>query len=299
MKQILFIVNPISGGKKKEEFISSIPRIIGDKAVCSIAYTKGPGDATEIAHNCHETIVVAVGGDGTVNEVAKGIIGTDKVLGIIPFGSGNGLARHLGISMNTKKALMTIVEGSYSTIDSAEINGIPFCCTCGIGMDAAVGMEFSKHKTRGLMTYIRSSITIWRHYSPERYTITIDGKTIESNASIITIGNANQWGNNSFITPKASVQDGLLDIAVIEPFRLYQVPLLALRLFTKTLTGSAIAHYYRGTDITILRDKAGEAHFDGEPLLLGDNLEIKINPKSLHVIVPVVLLPAPTSMITG
>lgn len=286
MRSILFIVNPISGGKSKERFLASIPGIIGTGADWSMAYTKGPGDATLIARDCNADVVVAVGGDGTVNEVAKGLLGTDKAMGIIPFGSGNGLARHLGLSMNKAKALRNIIEGEAVTIDHATINGLPFFCTCGVGMDAAVGMEFSKQGRRGLPTYILSSLKVWKRYIPERYRITIDGRTIEQSASIITVGNADQWGNDCYITPEASLCDGLLDIAVASPFKLYQLPLLAWQLITKRLNRSRVVKFYRGTEVTIERESSGETHFDGEPLILGDKLDIRIHPASLNVIVP-------------
>jgi len=285
MRSILFIVNPISGGKSKERFLASIPGIIGSEN-WSLAYTKGPGDATLIARDCNADVVVAVGGDGTVNEVAKGLLGTDKAMGIIPFGSGNGLARHLGLSMNREKALRNIIEGEIATIDHATINGLPFFCTCGVGMDAAVGMEFSKQSRRGLPTYILSSMKVWRRYIPERYRITIDGRTIEQAASIITVGNADQWGNDCYITPEASLCDGLLDIAVARPFKLYQLPLLAWQLITKRLNRSRVVDFYRGTEVTVVRKSSGETHYDGEPLILEDHLDIRIHPASLKVVVP-------------
>lgn len=281
-----FVVNPLAGGKNKDNFISKARKRFSEAGLdMEVSYTQEPGHATQLAAESSADCVVAVGGDGTVNEVAKGLVDTGKVLGIIPYGSGNGLARHLGYKMNAMQALDLILDGFIVDIDSATINGIPFFCTCGVGLDAAVDFRYSRSGERGLKTYVRSGVREWFNFKPEQYTISIDGESFSAEASMITIGNANQWGNNAFITPHASIVDGELDIAIVDPLSLADVPIQADLLLTKRLIHSRHVHYHKGKEIVITRSGDGHAHYDGEPVDLGSVLEIRVRPSSLRALV--------------
>ena len=278
---MLFIVNPISGKGRKKNLIAHLL-----KEGYKVVYTEYAGHAEEIARDTTEEIVVAVGGDGTVNEVARGLLGTGKTLGILPCGSGDGLARHLGISHFYKKAMKTILAGNTSPLDAGRINGKLFFSVCGVGFDAIVSERFSKCGKRGMSTYIKEGLKTLRIYSPEKYTITIDEQVIESKAMFVTIGNSNQWGNGAKITPLADCSDGILDITIVEGFKAIEIPWLAGRLMTGSAHKSPRVHTYRGQHITITRNEEGPAHADGDWFHTGKSIDIQVIPHALKVLVP-------------
>lgn len=290
-KHITFIVNPISGTQEKEQIIALINEYLDiDKYTFQIIYTQYAGHAEEIASQCAEEnhfAVVAVGGDGTVNEVARALTHTHTALGIIPCGSGNGLARHLQISMQPRKAIEAINEGLIERIDYGTINRRKFFCTCGVGFDAFVSLKFAEAGKRGLNTYIEQSLNASLNYKPETYKLTIDGNETEIyQAFLIACGNAAQYGNNAYIAPKATLTDGLLDVTILNPFTPLDVPSLALQLFTKTIDQNSHIKTFRCKTINIRREKPGVVHYDGDPVMMGANLKVKIHHAGLHVIVP-------------
>ena len=276
---MLFIINPISGKGKK----AKIAQLLLAKGY-KVAFTEYAGHAEVLAREATDEVVVAVGGDGTVNEVARGIVGTEKALGIIPCGSGDGLARHLGLSHNIEKALRTIEQGECKRMDTAEVNGRLFLSVCGVGFDAVVSERFAKSGKRGLVSYIRQGLKTWRDYAPEKYIINIDGNRIEVEALFITVGNSDQWGNNAKIAPLADCCDGILDITIVEKFSVWEMPILALRLMTGTLQRSRKVHCYKGKRIRITRQSEGAAHADGDWFIDSTTLDIKILPSTLKVI---------------
>ena len=278
---MLFIVNPISGSGRKTLIMSHLKRL-GLKVVC----TEYAGHAEVLARETDAKVVVAVGGDGTVNEVARGIVGTEKTLGIIPCGSGDGLALHLGISRYYRRAIKTILEGKTTSIDSATINGRPFFSVCGVGFDAVVSEKFAKSGKRGLLNYIELGLETWKEFTPEKYTINIDGKEWENDASLITVGNSSQWGNYAKIAPLADISDGLLDITIVDMFGTLDIPSLSYLLMTGRLDHNHKVHCHRGKHITIKRKVCGPAHADGDWFNAETSIDIKICPKSLNVIVP-------------
>ena len=278
---MLFIVNPISGIIPKSLLISYLKRK-GYKVVC----TEYAGHAEKLAREATERVIVAVGGDGTVNEVARGIVGTDKVLGIIPSGSGDGLALHLGISRYYKRAISIIKKGKIKTIDSGIINDRPFFSVCGIGFDAVVSEKFAKSGKRGLLNYIELGLQTWNEYSPEKYTVEIDDRSFEIDASLITVGNSSQWGNYAKIAPRADISDGVLDMTAVNRFSAIDMPALGVLLMTGNLDKNSHVHCYRGRKIKISRKVAGPAHADGDWFKAGTELNICVIPHSLNVIVP-------------
>lgn len=278
---MLFIVNPISGKKRKSRIIAHLQNK-GYKVVC----TEYAGHAEVLAREAAEKVVVAVGGDGTVNEVARGILGSDKALGIIPCGSGDGLALHLGISRYYRTALRAIEHGNIESIDSGTINGRPFFSVCGVGFDAVVSERFANSGKRGLLNYIEQGLRTWKEYIPEKYLIDIDGKQWENNAALITVGNSSQWGNNAQIAPLADISDGMLDITIVDMFHTLEMPELGYLLMTGRLDRNRNVHCHRGRHITIRRKVTGPAHADGDWFNAGTELEIKVLPGSLKVIIP-------------
>ena len=230
-KRILFIVNPISGTRGKESILHIINNTIDNETFePEILFTRKKGDALQIIS---EKIAegfkyfVAVGGDGTVNEVGSAIINTDCVMGIIPLGSGNGLARHLRIPLDAAKAIQVINKLRVESIDYGLVNGLPFFCTCGVGFDAHIGYRFAKEKGRGFFNYVKVALTDFIRYKPKKYKVKIDGtQKMKVKAFLITCANASQYGNNAYIAPNADIQDGLLDIAIMSPITASHLPLV-------------------------------------------------------------------------
>jgi YegS/Rv2252/BmrU family lipid kinase len=291
-RRIVFIVNPISGTSDKKGFDSLVEKTI-DRNIYDydIRRTEYAGHAAEMATQCATNgidICVAVGGDGTVNEVARSITNTDTALGIVPCGSGNGLARHLELPMNMKKALSIINQGNTDNFDYGIINGHPFFCTCGMGFDAHVSHLFAQSDKRGLTTYAKMVLAEGMKYAPTNYVITFEnneGETIHQNAFLIACANAAQYGNNTYIAPGASMQDGLLDVIIIEPFNGLGGPKVLMDMLTKTLKSNSHVICHKAKKIHVERPDEGPVHFDGDPFIMGNSIDIEIVPKGLKAII--------------
>lgn len=290
MKQkIAFIINPISGTGSKE----SLPEIIrenlnGTLYQPEIVFTEHRLHGRELAKQFVDQgfyAVVAVGGDGTVNEVARSVIHTETALGIIPIGSGNGLARHLDIPMNVKKAVQQLNHSEQIFIDYGLVNEQPFFCTCGTGFDAYVSTEFAKGKQRGIMAYIEKMITGYFNYKSLSYHLVGEAIDLKAKAFVLTFANAAQWGNNAYIAPQASVQDGKMDISILSNFPIIAIPSLALQLLTKTIDKDFFMTTLRTDEVTLYRDAPGPFHFDGEPYEEGKEIHVKMVKDGLRVLV--------------
>lgn len=293
MQRILFIINPISGTSRKGKVLNAIERRI-DKARFSveIRYTEFAGHAVEIAREAAEAgfdIVVAVGGDGTVNEVARSLVHTNTALAIVPSGSGNGLARHLLIPMNIDKALDIINANVVTELDYGLINDKPFFCTCGVGFDAFISLKFAEAGRRGLQTYVEKTLTDGLRYKPETYRIYIggeeEGEMQELDAFLIACANASQYGNNAYIAPDASMRDGLMDVIVLQPFSMLEAPLVAMQLFQRTLTRNSHVKTFRTNRLCIERTQAGPAHCDGDPYETTARIKVELIPAGLRAVI--------------
>lgn len=293
-KRILFIINPISGSGKKDQVASLISTHLDPTRFDpQVVYTEYGGHAAELAAEAAlrgYDIVAAVGGDGTVNEVARSLVHTPTALAILPCGSGNGLARHLQIPMDLARAIDIINTGCIHTLDYGRINGLPFFCTCGLGFDAFLSQKFAQAGKRGLSTYIEKALTDGLNYRPETYTITsidADGQRTEvsQKAFLITCANATQFGNNAMIAPQASMKDGLLDIIIIEPFTPLEAPVIALQLFSGTLPRNSRVKNFRASRLTITRNESGPVHCDGDPFTTGPDIDVEVIEQSFRVVV--------------
>ena len=288
-RHITFIINPVSGTTKKK----NIPKLIDDtfrnSAIeISIRYTEFAGHATEIAAELSEqgnTEIIAVGGDGTINEVVNGLKDSGITFGIIPSGSGNGLARHLGISMRTKKAMELIKLGHTQNIDLMKINGEYSANVSGVGFDALVAHRFQNSRTRGLLSYAQISMNEFFKYKPQTYHIDIDGKEYIQKAFLVSFANSSQFGNNAFIAPKASLTDGLIDICILKPFPVIATAIVFERVMAKTINNSKFMDIIQGKKIT-LKNPNNIYHLDGDPRESKDDLEIEICTGILRLIVP-------------
>ncbi|MEO8795453.1 MAG: diacylglycerol kinase family protein [Daejeonella sp.] len=287
-KNILYIINPISGGKSKLNFPLIADRFM-DKSRYSAKYlfSNAVGHAHQLAleHLQSEIdIIVAVGGDGTINEIASALLNSEKAMGIIPCGSGNGLARALKIPLSHESAVKRLNNFRFSKIDSGTFNGKSFFNMAGIGFDAHISKRFADDLTRGLKGYVKTTFTEIGQYTSQNYKIKIDGKDYEREAFMISIANSSQFGNNAHVSPFASVTDGLLDVCVIKPFPMYHLPVMGYHMFSKTAHKSKYVEIIQGKNIEILREEDGAIHLDGEPQLMGKQLDIKIIPLSLTLL---------------
>jgi diacylglycerol kinase (ATP) len=257
---ILFIINPISGGKKKAKIPGLLATYLdGTKYNSSYRFTEYVGHAAEIADEAASKnfdIIVAVGGDGTINEIASKVIQYKKILGIIPFGSGNGLARFLKIPMNTKNAIKLINECKVQLIDTAKLNDRYFFNMAGMGFDAHISMVFASNKSRGLKGYMEMGLKEMISYKAQSYEIEIDGKSYHQRAFAVSIANSAQYGNNVYISPKSSITDGLLDVCIVKEFPRYKLPVLAYQMVRATTDRSALVEIIKGKSIKIKRQKA-------------------------------------------
>ena len=289
-RKIVFVYNPISGSHRLIPVIPIIERFINrDLYDFSLVTTEHRGHATEIAREYASKkydAVIAVGGDGTVNEVGCGLLGTDTALGIIPCGSGNGLARHLGYSLDPFKAVKWLDKSIFTDIDYGMIENHPFFCTCGVGFDAKVTDVFSKAGSRGVLTYLESIMKEIATYHNETYKLSFDDSSETFEAFFITCANADQWGNNAFIAPTASLRDGLLDVIAAHPFSVVDAPLIAFQLFNKLIDKNPNVSVRKCKELTITRESEGPAHYDGEPTILGKEIHIKLISQGLKVLIP-------------
>ena len=290
-KKIVFVINPISGTQGKEQILAWVnEKLDREKYDMEVVYTEYAGHAVKIAaEKAAEKAfaVVAIGGDGTINEIARSLVHTDTALGIIPCGSGNGLARHLQIPLDPKKAVDIINGGRLEVIDYGKINGVPFFCTCGVGFDAFVSLKFSQAGKRGPLTYLEQTLLESLKYRPEVYELEMDGNaSTRYRAFLIACGNASQYGNNAYITPRATLDDGLLDVTILEPFTVLDVPSLSFQLFNKTIDQNSRIKTFQCKSLRIHRSKPGVVHFDGDPMMAGEDIEVSIVQRELKVIVP-------------
>lgn len=289
-EKIVFFINPISGTKKKDNFPDRILKLVDSSRFDAEIYiTKHKGDAADVVKQKLDDgyrRFVAVGGDGTVNEIATALVDTEGILGIIPIGSGNGLARHLKIPLNLEKSMELINSGKYDSIDYGRINGLPFFSTCGVGFDAHIGFKFAEATSRGFMTYLKTTLKEYFNYKPKKYRLKINGEQkLKTRAFLITVANASQYGNNAYISPKSDVQDGELEICVLAPFKKYRSVEIGIRLFAKTMDKSPKMTTIKAENIVLKRKRPGVVHFDGEPCMMGRKLKIRIVPKGLKVMV--------------
>ena len=289
MNKLLFIINPISGGKSKskmDEIIQAQSDI--DNFDYEVHYTQYQFHAKEIVKEIAEEFdaVIAVGGDGTINEVAKSLSEKDIPLGIIPMGSGNGLARYLGIPLKPKKAMEAIQNSSVKEIDTATLNGHFFVSIAGLGFDSLIAAEFEKINGRGFVNYAKLSSKEYFSFKEEKYQLIIDGKKIERQAALVTFANSNQFGMNTIISPHADISDGFLDVCILKKPKLLQMPLLMQQIYTGKADKSSLLEIIKAKHIIIEPNENGYANVDGESIEVGTRVEVLLKAKSLKILIP-------------
>lgn len=251
-----------------------------------VRYTNAAGHATLLAAEAVQKGyygILACGGDGTVNEVARGICGSEVAMGVIPLGSGNGLARHLGVPMTIHGAMKVIEEDRVLKADYATANGRPFFCTFGVGFDAEVTEKFNTRPGRGFNNYIRTVMEEYFKYKAETYTIMANGRNITERALLVAVCNASQYGNNAYIAPHASIKDGLLDITVIHHGNFFEDARAAIDVLWGLTEFSPSCTTFRASSLKIIRNSDGAVHFDGEPASLAREISVECHPGSLRL----------------
>jgi len=289
-KKVVIIVNPVSGVRKKNLIGRYAGQVLNNELFeWEIVYTGKQGHATEIARDAAEKgidIVIAAGGDGTINEVAKGLVHTATVLGLIPLGSGNGLAHHLRIPTNPVSAFEAINRFNTKRIDTVKINNNIFVSIAGVGFDARVARKFSKSRRRGFLAYFSIVSREYPWYTPRNYELTIDGIPLSRKALLISFANSGQFGYNTQIAPTARVDDGLIDVCIVQKVPLYEIPIIAHLLYWNRIDQSKYVEILKARKVELVQKRNRYINLDGESVKTGRKLLIEIDPLSLNIIVP-------------
>ncbi len=289
-KKILFVINPISGVGRQKTVEKAIDLYLDkNQFQYEIFYTERAKHAIEIGKNVagKYDIVVAVGGDGSVNELSQGLIGSETVLAIIPTGSGNGLARFLKIPLNIPKAISVINQCNIKKIDTLRINDRNFVNVAGVGFDGLISHRFAEHNKRGFWGYFEIVVKELFHYKPKRYNVIIDGvKQKKQRSFLISLANSAQFGLNAYVSPNSKIDDGLVEVCFFKKFPPIITPYYAFKMFNKTVHKSRKSTIISGKEIEISHKKQIFAHIDGEAVDFGNKINVSMNHLSLNVIVP-------------
>lgn len=289
MKQkIRFIINPISGVGKKGELPKMIETHLDHTRFdYEIVFTQYRKHAKKIAHEASQSgidIVCAVGGDGSVHEVGTALIGTQTKLAIIPAGSGNGLARHLGIPLNIPKAIECINDSDFIRMDTVLVNDKPFLGVGGYGLDAVIAKKFDEYHKRGFWSYVKLVMREFWKYNPVNISIDMNGEVKQMPVVLCTIANASEFGNGFVVSPKSDVTDGKIELCILKPFSFWSIPSLVVRFFRKTSHKSRFSEVisFQKAKIQIPHKMA---HYDGEPFDVRQELNVQVVPHSLNILV--------------
>ncbi|MCF3651885.1 diacylglycerol/lipid kinase family protein [Synoicihabitans lomoniglobus] len=288
---ICFIFNPHSGHNRRNPYLLERTRgfIKEHQLDATVELTERPRHATDLARAAVDRgcgLIVAIGGDGTLNEVAAALVGAPAALGLIPCGSGNGLGRHLGVPDPGRGAYATLLRGRIREIDTGSVNGIPFFNAMGLGFDAEISSRFNQLTRRGLAAYVRTGLRAWASYQPNHYVIRNGQSELSTDAFIVAVANSDQYGNDCFIAPGAQVDDGLLNLTVLKRVNTFTALPLAFRLFRGSIDRSRHVARLTGSHFRIERPAAGPIHTDGEVHATGTVVDIEVRPRSLRILVP-------------
>jgi YegS/Rv2252/BmrU family lipid kinase len=290
--ELIIIANPVSGARhlNPDEFRTAVSRMLDTRQFnYEIHLTLRAGHAGDIARNGLNkgvSLFLVAGGDGTINEVAAVLKGTDATMGILPGGSGNGLAHHLGIPIQLHEALSVFNQQCIERIDTCTVNGKLFVSIAGIGFDARVARQFAKNDKRGFLTYAKIVFHEYYNYKPRKFKLIFNGKTLSLKAFFISFANSSQFGYNTRIAPSASLTDGLIDICVVQKPPIRALPSVAHQLFRRKAERSKYLKIYQADSLVVKRMKGRTVNIDGEPVKMDRELLIKVAPSSLNIVVP-------------
>lgn len=289
-KHLVFIVNPKSGVEREKEIQQAIDKHL-DHNVYSheLLHTEYAKHGIELARNAAAKgayAVVAVGGDGSLNDIVRGLQGTDTALAIIPKGSGNGMARTLSIPLDVTKAIEVINSGKSINMDIAYANEHLFVSNAGVAFDALISKKFAKSLRRGFAVYSWLVTKYMWLYKERHFTMNIDGKEIAERAFIINVANGQQFGYDFKIAPNASWTDGLLDVVIIRRFPKVFGGLLALRIAKGKILGSRYVQHFRAKRVVVSNPQLKLMQTDGDAHECSNTIEFRIDPGKQKVIVP-------------
>ena len=289
-KKCVFIINPISGIGKQKNLPALIRQYLDtNQFEYEIIFTRYPAHATELGEEYKGKVdsIVAVGGDGTINETASALLGTDTALGIIPLGSGNGFARHLHISTNPVRAIKQLNSAKKLPLDVGFLNDHPFFNVSGTGFDALISKKFARQARRGYATYIRC---VWEEisvYQPRSYRYKLNDKVVEEKFFFIAFANSEQYGNNAIIAPQAKTNDGLLDIVMVRPFPQSYLVTFTLLAYTRMIHLSPYVEMFQTEHFELQQLNDPLVHIDGEYVETDEHkLDISLRPQNLQVLKP-------------
>jgi lipid kinase, YegS/Rv2252/BmrU family len=289
-RKICFIVNPFSGIGRKKQLEPKLQKFLDHKQFdYSIKYTEAPGHATQIAEEAIQQgfdIIAAVGGDGSINEVAQALVGTDKVLAILPAGSGNGFAMHLGLGRNIERAIKILNSGEIITIDSCTLNDRPYFNLAGVGFDAHIAYKIKGSKLRGLWGYLKLTLQEAFGFKFPHYRIEIDDQIVERDCIVVEVANAPMFGYHFLIAPLAKFDDGLLEVVIIKKAPKWRYLFSLWRFFNGTVHKSSLVETYTAKQVKIESNENTAVHVDGEGFLSKGDLLFKLNRLSLRVLTP-------------
>ena len=289
-KKLYIVINPVSGTISKQNIPDKVYHALNsDIFDIEFLKTEYAGHGYTLASQAVEEgadYIIAVGGDGTVNEIGRALVGSNTALGIIPLGSGNGLARELNIPRNVEKALDIIAEQHIISIDYGVVNDHIFFCTCGVGFDAIVAERSAGQKKRGSLMYVKNMLESFFKQKPKTYEITYPGGQFIEKAFVVTCANASQYGYEAHIAPHADIQDGKLNLAILQPLGIQDIPKTAAQLFTKTLDNNKKMLELITNEVLIKREEEGVMHIDGDPIYTGKEIRVRTIPSGLKVLVP-------------
>ncbi|WP_281383869.1 diacylglycerol/lipid kinase family protein [Hymenobacter citatus] len=287
--RICFILNPMSGTNRRQDVAGLLSRYLDPARVTyEVRHTEYAGHAVQLARDAAEAgcrVVVAVGGDGTVNEVGRGLLGTGAALGILPRGSGNGLARHLRVPMALTAAIKRLNAPKFQRIDAGCINGHQFFCTAGVGFDAHVSKCFAVAGTRGLATYVKVALHEYRRYQPTPVQVHFADNVLETSCYVLAFANAAQYGNNAYIAPNANIQDGLLDLCLIDALPLLRAVRVGVGLALGNLPTSGAAVYHTAQQVRVEAAQPLGFHVDGDYVGEDTHFAVELTPLALEVAV--------------
>jgi len=289
MEQISFIINPISGHGRKKTIERNIEKYLNQNFNLEILYTKAAKHAIELSRKASDKsdIIVAVGGDGSIHEVGQPLVGLKNKMGIIPMGSGNGLARHLQIPINVKDAITVINNNKSKPIDVLDFGTSYGLNVSGLGFDAHIAQKFADYGKRGFASYLKITINEFLKYKSQKYSVEVDGEeAFETEAFLISFANSSQFGNNAYIAPEAIIDDGLFELVMLSPFRKRASANIGLKLFTKKIDQSKYLNIIKAKSVKIRSTAEFSVHMDGETMGQKKELDVKIRPSSLNIIVP-------------
>ena len=287
MPKTCFILNPAAGPSRRLDMPALIARHFGAlEPDYEIRPTRHAGHAVDLARAAAAdgfAVVAAVGGDGTVNEVGRGLLGTGAALGIVPQGSGNGLARHLQVPLGLPAALRRLAAPAFSRMDVGVLNGHPFFCTAGLGFDAHVSQHFAQAGSRGLHTYLRVTLREYRTFRATPVRVVLNGETRATDCYVLAFANASQYGNNAYSAPHADLRDGLLDVCLIDALPVGRALRVSLGMALGNLPNTRAAEYFRTAQARVTAAAPLGFHVDGDYLGHATEFAVELRPLALAV----------------